>query len=309
MKELIFSQNEKIDQLNKENTELRSSNKQLEKDILQLQETSLRLKVDISGIPESSYETYDQLRRKIGEIMMSICKGNTEKEKWDTSINIPIMDCERLGTYTQYKKRIVRVTFLFMKHKSCLLSRRSNLPRGIYVEEAYTDVIKYRRSILRPILKLALKHDDYKGKCKLVQDQLILHGTKYNIKTLDKLPEILAPYKAAQHTTTECLVFHGQHTPLSNFHPSTFNIEKHKFNSAEHYIQYKKAIHFNDHKTATKILQCKHAHEAKTLSHNIENYNAESWKKNCQGDLYTRNQGKVCTKPITTRIPPHNKTS
>ena len=61
MKEIIFSQNEKIDQLNKENTELRSSNRQLEKDILQLQETSLHLKVDISGIPESSYETYDQL--------------------------------------------------------------------------------------------------------------------------------------------------------------------------------------------------------------------------------------------------------
>ena len=61
MKEIISSQNKKIDQLNKENTELRSSNRQLEKDILQLQETSLRLKVDISGIPEGSYEMYDQL--------------------------------------------------------------------------------------------------------------------------------------------------------------------------------------------------------------------------------------------------------
>ena len=36
--------------------------------------------------------------------MMSICEGNTEKEKWDTSINIPIMDCERLGTYTSKQK-------------------------------------------------------------------------------------------------------------------------------------------------------------------------------------------------------------
>ena len=203
--------------------------------------------------------------------MMPICEGNTEKEKWDTSINIPITDCERLGTYTQNKKRIVRVTFLFMKHKSCLLSRRSNLPRGIYVDEAYSDAVKYRRSVLRPILKLALKHEDYKGKCKLVQDQLILRGTKYNIDTLHTLPETLSPYKAAQHTTTECLIFHGQHTPLSNFHPSKFNIENQSFTSAEQYIQYKKATHFNDHRTATKILQCQHAHEAKTLSRNIEN--------------------------------------
>ena len=122
MKEIILSQNKKIDQLNKENMELRSSNKQLEKDILQLQETLLRLKVDITGIPESSYEMYDQLHHKIGEIMMAICEGNTGKERWDTSMNIPITDCERLGNYTRNKRRIVRVTFLFMKHKSCLLS-------------------------------------------------------------------------------------------------------------------------------------------------------------------------------------------
>ena len=50
MKEIISCQNEKIDKLNRENTELRSSNMQLEKDILQLQESSSRLKVDISGI-------------------------------------------------------------------------------------------------------------------------------------------------------------------------------------------------------------------------------------------------------------------
>ena len=67
--------------------------------------------------------------------------------------------------------------------------------------------------------------------------------------------------------------------PLSNFHPSTFIIEKQKFNGTEHYVQYKKACYFNDHKTAAKILQCKHAHEAKTLSCNIENYNAEAWKR------------------------------
>ena len=80
IKEILASQNEKIDHLNKENIELRSLNSKLEKDILELQESSLCLKVDITGIPESSYETYDQLHCKIGEIMMSVCEGNTEKE-------------------------------------------------------------------------------------------------------------------------------------------------------------------------------------------------------------------------------------
>ena len=73
IKEILVSQSEKIDQLNKENIELRSLNSKLEKDILELQESSLCLKVDITGIPESNYETYDQLCCKIGEIMMSVC--------------------------------------------------------------------------------------------------------------------------------------------------------------------------------------------------------------------------------------------
>ena len=194
-------------------------------------------------------------------------------------MSIPITGCERLDHYTRNKKRVVRVMFLFMKHKTCLLSWQSNLPSGIYVEEAYSEAVKHQRSILRPILKLALKKEGYKGKCKLDQDQLILKGIKYNVETLDKLPEELATHKATQHTSTECLVFHGQHMPLSNFHLSSFIIENQKFASAEHYVQYKKACHFNDYKMANKILQCKHAHEAKTLSCNIENYNTDAWKR------------------------------
>ena len=69
--------------------ELKSLNNQFKKDILQLQKSSLCLKVDITGITESSYETYEQLRYKVGEIIMSVCEGNTEKERWDTSITYP----------------------------------------------------------------------------------------------------------------------------------------------------------------------------------------------------------------------------
>ena len=90
--------------------------------------------------------------------------------------------------------------------------------------------------MLRPILKLALNTDGYKGKCKLDHDQLIMKGTKYNIDSLDKLPDDLAPYKANQRSNKDCLIFHGQHTPLSNFHTSPFIIEGQKFTSSEQYI-------------------------------------------------------------------------
>ena len=80
--------------------------------------------------------------------MVSTCEGTTEEEKWKTSMSIPILDCPRLGQYNRNKKRPVRVTFLFMKHKSCLLTRERNLPTGIYVDEAYPELIKQKRASL-----------------------------------------------------------------------------------------------------------------------------------------------------------------
>lgn len=201
----------------------------------------LHLKVDITGIPESGHELYEELHNKIAEIMTSVCEGRTEEACWETSINIPITDCQWLGTYMINWKRIVRITFLFMRHKICLLSRKNSLPKGIYVGEAYPVSIQNKHATLRPILKLAKSKEAYKGKCKLKRDNLVITGNKYTIDTLDKLLEELAPYKAAQKFSPDCLVFHGSLTPLSNFHlsPSTlvernFTVQNSTFNIKKH---------------------------------------------------------------------------
>ena len=85
-----------------------------------------------------------------------------------------------------------------MRHKTTLLSRRSGLPKGIFVEDAYPDPILTRRLTLRAILRLAKKQPEYKCKCRLDDDQLIIKGNRYSINTLHKLPSDIAPYKAAQ---------------------------------------------------------------------------------------------------------------
>ena len=111
---------------------------------------------------------------------------------------------------------------------------------------------------------------------------MIIKGTKYTTDTLHKLPDDLAPYKANQKSNKECLIFHGQHTPLSNFHISPFTIEGKKLSSSEQYIQYKKACHFHDYSTAEKIKQSKYPINAKTLSRNITNYDRDAWQLVCK---------------------------
>ena len=158
----------------------------------------LRLKVDFIGIPESPYETPDQLRNKIIEAMLPTCDGPNVDTKWQTYKNIPITDCHRIGTYAKTNKRVVRVSFLFMKHKLCLLSQKNTLNPGIYVDEAYPEIVQKRRMTLRPILKLAKSKTEYKGKCKLEYDSLIIKGIRYTVESLNRLPTDLAPYKTAQ---------------------------------------------------------------------------------------------------------------
>ena len=116
--------------------------------------------------------------------------------------------------------------------------------------------------------------------------------------TLKNLPEELAPYKTAQHTSETCLVFQGIHSPLSNFHQSPFSINGQIFNTAEQFIQYKKACHFNDYKTSEKIKQCTEPHEAKTLSRNINKFDRDAWKSIAKEACYPGIKAKLEQNPM-----------
>ena len=81
LKKVIATQNTQITTLLSDNTILKEKNKILGKDLKEMEEEMLRLKVDIMGIPESPYKTYEHLRGKITDIMMTVCEGNTEQAR------------------------------------------------------------------------------------------------------------------------------------------------------------------------------------------------------------------------------------
>ena len=83
MKELLASQNDKIAMLYNENKELKLLKNKLEKEIIEIQEEALYLKVDITGITESSYEAYEQLHSKVAEVMVLVCEGKTDDARWE----------------------------------------------------------------------------------------------------------------------------------------------------------------------------------------------------------------------------------
>ena len=101
-------------------------------------------------------------------------------------------------------------------------------------------------------------------------DKLIVDGIKYTVETIGELPHEIAAYKAAEKSNDLHLIFHGELSPFSNFHPGKFIPDGIEFRSAKHYIQYKKALLCGDSVTANQILRSETALEAKKLSYKIE---------------------------------------
>ena len=131
-----------------------------------------------------------------------------------------------------------------------------------------------------PILQYAKSLPNYKDKCRLDGDKLIINGVRFGIEDISKLPGDLAVYKAVEKTDVETITFHNELSPYSNFHRSPFTINNKMFNSAEQWIQYQRCLMFGDSYTANMILRTETPLDAKRLSHRINGVDHSKWQLN-----------------------------
>ena len=127
------------------------------------------------------------------------------------------------------------------------------------------------------MLKAAREHKDFKKKCKLEGDRLLIHGKRFSLENLHNLPKELDVFKITSKSNNNTIGFFGELNSLSNFHPCKFEINGIQFHSSEQFIQYTKAMFFNDLETSTKILASKSALESKNMSRNIKGYEDSKW--------------------------------
>ena len=116
------------------------------------------------------------------------------------------------------------------------MSNKQNLPAGIYANHEYLIHVKQICDRLWPVLRYAKSLPDYKDKCRLDRDKLVINGMRYGIGDIHKLPPDLSAYCAAEKSDDETIAFHGELSPYSNFHPSPFTINNETFHSAEQWI-------------------------------------------------------------------------
>ena len=178
------------------------------------------------------------------------------------------------------RTRPVLVEFFHKSDAAYLLSNRRELPRGVFADQQYSDETERERRMLRPILRAARRHDNYKGKCRMSGAKLVIKGRNYDRSNLHCLPFEINGYSATSKTQENLIGFFGELNPLSNFHPAPFTINGQKYHSSEQFIQHQKCLLFNDHENGARVLSAETALDCKLISKDVKNFDHERWKQN-----------------------------
>ena len=193
--------------------------------------------------------------------------------------SMPIKKVQRLGKYNSKRGRPISVAFTYKEDADYVYDNKSSLKKDVYLDREYNEETENNRRILRPILKAARIKEEYRKKCKMEGDSLIIKGKTYTVKNLSSFPEEINGYNATSKSDDTSLGFFGELNPMSNFHQCSFTVDNIKYHSAEQFIQNAKAVFFKDNTTAQKILDAKTLIECKQLSQEIGNYENQKWKE------------------------------
>jgi ribA/ribD-fused uncharacterized protein len=112
-------------------------------------------------------------------------------------------------------------------------------------------------------------------------DKLIINSQVYSVNNLESLPSFAKPVKyTSSRTTKEITLFFTKDNPLSNFHPSEFELDGQKFNCVEQYVAYHKALLFGETDIAEDILQTEEPRiqKQKAKDINLKNFCFDEWK-------------------------------
>ena len=150
--------------------------------------------------------------------------GETEAEWLSGAKNMLIKQCKRLGRYQDNKSRSVSVELQLKQHADFVIENKKSLGSGIFIDREYSDDVERRRKSLRPVLKAAQELKDFKKKCKLDGDHLVIHGKCFSLENLHNLPKELDVFKITSKSNSNTRGFFGELNPLSNFHPCNFEV-------------------------------------------------------------------------------------
>ena len=274
-----------INSLKQENKVLKHRCNQLEQEqqvmkerLDKLENSQLENNLLLFGVEESSVWEYPENRyAKVVDYLSHTMNGESAMQQRDMARNLSIKKTVRIGKFNPERCRPISITFTRNEDVDYLLANKRYLPTGIFLNKEFTADIERKRKMLRPILKLAKQHPDFKGKCHMDGDALKIKSKRYTIDNLHQLPDEINGFKATTKSNAGVLCFYGELNPFSNFHAVEFEVNGEIYRNSEQYIQQQKAIMFEDKVAEAKIMSSSSPLQCKLEGRKIRGFNQQAW--------------------------------
>ena len=192
--------------------------------------------------------------------------------------NMAVKKCKRVGRFSRTQPRPISVEFEHCQDVEYIMESKGYLQCGTYMDREYVPEIERKRRILLPILKAAKQSKDYKKKCRLEDDKVVINGRKYGTENLHQLPSELDMFEITSKSDTDCVGFFGALNPLSNFDESKLTVEGIEYISSEQYIQAQKALLFKDEASYNKIMGATNSLDCKNAAQSVCNFDRSTWE-------------------------------
>ena len=270
---LIADITQSVTVMSNENANLKKENEELKGNLLKLECRQRRDNLVFEGFDEVRGERDVDCYWKLANAISYI------PDIYDP-YSVKISRCHRVGPYKKGQKRPIVAHFHWFGDRQRIYKNKRYLPRGIYIHEDFPNEIEERRSALKPILQAALQKEKYKNRVYLTVDKLIVNKKAFTIRprnNLHELPPDLNPEILAERENNQTLVFFGQGSKLSNFHPAPFSVNNTKYTCSEQFIQSSKAGLFGDEYTQQRIMSAKSPRVMKSLGSRIRNFDKKAW--------------------------------
>ena len=251
---------------------LRLDNNNLQEQLNRIENKQLENTVIMHGVPEVEYKHASNRLEDIYYILADLVDHKYEPQvRLETVKEATILSTRRIGVYQRnsQRPRPISIQFAYRFDVEWVFQYKKYLRTGIYVDQAYCSNTENRRRLLCPIWKAAKNNNNYRGKCKMDGDHLVLNGRRYSTNDISTLPADLSGYTVTSKTSIDSVGFFGELNPFSNFHECNFEVNGRTYHSSEQFIQNAKANYFGDRETASRIMTCSNAFECKKESRNI----------------------------------------
>lgn len=182
---------------------------------------------------------------------------------------------------SSYSRPIV-VKFSKISSRNSVWKKRNDISRNDrskYVLQA--DLPKQLREdlqILYRVQRAAIKSNQYQT-AEVKNYKLYLDGEDFAAWELEELPIPFRPSTLATRESQDSLAFYSKHSPLSNHHPSPFEVRGRSYANMEQYLAYKKARLSGQKSFINRALLAHDPVEAKSILHALKTDHPEEWKK------------------------------